>query len=132
MKWKRDPFLAWIEAQARLSKHSLRVLTMALLISVILIGGWIFTAYTSHEMHRATQHNEKLYKAVMSCDLISFMMHSGNPVGYQNYYKWHYAKWRQDPKRTRLEKFLFWDKGIFYDASNPPAEYQYSFLGTKN
>jgi len=129
MKWKRDPFTAWIEAQGKapLWKTALS----AILVSVILMGGWIFTAYTSHEMHRAAQHNEKLYKTVMSCDLISFMMHGGNPVGYQNYYKWHYAKWRQDSKRTWFQKVMFWDVGIIYDAGNPPPEYQYPFLGKK-
>jgi len=131
MKQRKDLFVAWAEALGRTPAWWKTVLP-AMLFSVILIGGYIFTAYTSHEMHKFAQHNEKLYRTVMSCDFISFAMHGGNPLGYQNYFKWNYAKWRKAPERTWLEKILFWDTGIIYDASNPPTEYQYPFLGVKN
>jgi len=130
MEYKKDLFGAWIEAQAKMPFW--RTVLAAVLTSVILVGGYVFTAYISHEAHRVAQYDENLYKIVISCDLISFVMYGGNPVGYQNYFKWNYAKWRNDLERTWLEKFLFWNKGIFYDASNPSAEYQYQFLGTKN
>ena len=57
-----------------------------------------------------------------------FGLNGGYPIGYSNYGKWVYAKWRADPKRTTLEKILFWDRGILYDASNPPEEYPYPLL----
>lgn len=84
-----------------------------------------------HKIRQVAQHNETLHEIVMVTDAMSFMTGGGGPIGYKNYYKWQYAKWRADPERTWFEKAMFWNGGILYDASDPPDEYQYPFLGKK-
>lgn len=101
---------------------------LSLMLIVLTNIGPIFL---NHKIHQVAQHNKTLYEIVMTTDGMAFMFSGGDSLGYQNYYKYQYAKWRADPERTRLQKIMFWDKGILYDASNPPDEYQYPFLGKK-
>lgn len=99
-------------------------------ILAIIVLLWIGSGFLNHKIHQAAQYNKTLYEIVMVTDGMSFFISGGDP-GYKNYYKWQYAKWRADPERTRIQKIMFWDKGFLYDASNPPDEYQYPFLGKK-
>lgn len=105
----------------------LRWVLILLLVVLINIG----SISLNHKIHQAAQHNKTLHEIVITTDGIAFMLGGGGPFGYQNYYKWQYAKWRADPERTRLQKIMFKNKGILYDASDPPDEYQYPFLGKK-
>lgn len=97
------------------------------IIAIWLTFFFVFN-YAGKEIRLASQHNKFINTFVMSTDCITFQQSGGGPVGYDNYYKWIYAKWRADPKRTTFEKIMFWRIGIFYDASNPPEAYQYPFL----
>lgn len=105
----------------------LRWVLVLMIIALIHFG----SIFLNHKIHQVAQHNKALHEIVMTTDGIAFMLGGGGSSGYQNYYKWQYAKWRADPERTRLQKIMFWDKGILYDASDPPDEYQYPFLGEK-
>lgn len=105
----------------------LRWVPTLMLIALIYIG----SDFLNHKIHQVAQYNKTLHEIVMTTDGIAFMFGGGDKFGYQNYYKYQYAKWRADPERTRLQKIMFWDKSILYDASDPPDEYQYPFLGKK-
>lgn len=84
--------------------------------------------YVGQEIRKVSQHNKFVHEVLMTTDFIAFQQNGGGSFGYDNYYKWTYAKWRADPKRTVFEKMMFWDIGFFYNASNPPEEYKYPFL----
>lgn len=101
------------------------------LILLVILSFNLCSVYVNHKIHQAGQHNKVIHEIVMQLDFMDFMVAGGGAFGYANYYKYHYAKWRQDPKRTWIQKVMFWDKGFMYDASNPPEEYQYPFLGEK-
>jgi hypothetical protein len=77
----------------------------------------------NHQIRKFSQNHKTIYEVVMVSDLVSFALNGGGAFEYQNYYKWSYAKWRIDPKRTTFQKIMFWDVGLLYDASNPPKEY---------
>ncbi|MFA6325186.1 MAG: hypothetical protein WCX46_03090 [Candidatus Paceibacterota bacterium] len=77
---------------------------------------------------KMSQKNETLHNIIMDVDFYCFVTDGGGGFGYRNYYKWEYAKWRKDPKRTIFEKMMFWDLGILYDATSPPEEYEYPLL----
>ncbi|TSC58367.1 MAG: hypothetical protein Greene041619_591 [Candidatus Peregrinibacteria bacterium Greene0416_19] len=81
-----------------------------------------------HPLRRAAQQNRTLYDIMLALDLIDFAHNGGGSFGYSNYYKYQYATWRADPKRTVLERMLFWDIGFMYEAANPPAQYPYPRL----
>jgi len=110
----------------------MRKFLVCLTILVILFGIHLSSAYLNHKIHQASQYNKTLREIVLTLDSFDFLTAGGGAIGYANYYKWHYAKWRKDPERTPFQKFLFWDKGFFYLADDPPSEYQYPFLGAKN
>ncbi len=95
------------------------------LILIVLMN--IGPIFLNHKIHQAVQHNKILHEIVMTTDGIAFTLGGGGPIGYQNYYKWHYVKWLKSPERTWFQKLMFWD--VFPDA--PPDEYQYPFLGKK-
>jgi len=99
------------------------IITLAILISIPIV-----LRIAGNEIRRTSQTNQTLYGIIIATDLITFTQNGGGPVGYDNYYKWVYAKWRADPKRTTFEKIMFWNAGFFYDATNPPEEYKYPFL----
>ena len=80
------------------------------------------------EIRKVSQNNKILHEIIVTTDFISFTQNGGGPFGYENYYKWLYSKWRVDPRRTVFEKIMFWNAGIFYEATNPPEEYEYPFL----
>jgi len=82
----------------------------------------------NHEIRKFSQHHKTIYEIVRTSDFIDFVMNGGGALGYENYYKWTYAKWRASPKRTTFQKIMFWDVGLLYDASNPPKEYAYPLL----
>ncbi|MFC1656505.1 hypothetical protein ACFL14_00865 [Patescibacteria group bacterium] len=85
----------------------------------------MFTTWVDHSLRSAAQQNEGMYQAMLVIDGMTFMQNGGGALGYQNYFKWEYAKWINSPERTRWQKAAFWDTGIFYDASDPPEEYRY-------
>lgn len=91
----------------------------------------IVCRYVNIEIRKTAQHNEKLYGVVMTIDMMEFVMNGGGSFGYENYFKWSYAKWRNDEKRTFFEKIMFWNAGILYYAANPPEEYQYPLVKNK-
>lgn len=93
-------------------------------ISIILALNLCF-AFSSHKIHIWAQHNKSLYKIISISDCMEFMCNGGGSFGYQNQYKWAYAKWINNPERTPLQKAFFWECGFLYDATDPPEEYQY-------
>lgn len=99
------------------------VFKVAIWITVFLVF-----RYVGQETRKVSQRNKFVHEVLMVTDLIEFQQSGGGPFGYDNYFKWTYAKWRADPERTVFEKMMYWDIGFFYDASNPPKEYKYPFL----
>ena len=95
---------------------------------VIFIVLSIINNVLDHKIRTFAQKNKTLHEIIMTTDLCSFAMNGGDPLNYNNYYKWTYAKWINDEKRTTFEKIIFWKTGFFYDASNPPREYRYPLL----
>ncbi|HPI67186.1 MAG TPA: hypothetical protein PKZ16_01405 [bacterium] len=94
------------------------------IISLIFIS-CLCQSLVAHKLHSWAQHNKNLYKILEITDLVGFISSGGESFGYANQYKWSYARWLNNPKRTTIEKLLFWKVGILYDATNPPDEYQY-------
>jgi hypothetical protein len=84
-----------------------------------------------HQIRIAAQQNEGLYKVMQVRDGLGFLMCGGDQFTYRNQFKWEYAQWLNSPERTWLEKSLFWKTGILWDASDPPDEYQYPPLFSK-
>ena len=99
----------------------MRLVRPFMVIIVLLVIGGI----ASHVFRTAAQQNKALYQVMLTMDTMTFMTGGGGSFDYDNYFKWCYATWRKSPERTWREKILFWDTGFFYDASNPPKEYEY-------
>jgi hypothetical protein len=78
-----------------------------------------------NKLRTVAQNNKNLYGIIMASDLCTFAINGGDQFGYNNYFKWHYAKWINDPKRTTFERMMFWRVGIIYDATDPPDEYEF-------
>ncbi len=97
-----------------------------LVVVVVIIGGLLVLSQAGeHFLRQKAQQNERLHEVVLVLDACSFMTCGGDPIGYNNYFKWAYAKWRNDPARTWLEKVMFWNEGIGWTAKNPPNQYPY-------
>ena len=96
----------------------------------IVIWITIFLAfhYIGQETRKISQCNKFVHEALIVTDFIAFQQNGGGSFGYNNYFKWIYAKWRADPKRTTFEKIMFWNVGLFYEATNPPEKYKYPFV----
>jgi len=99
---------------------------------VVLLVIHIGLGYADHQFRIAAQQNENLYEVMLIMDGFGFVSGGGEPFTYRNKYKWEYAQWLNSPDRTWLEKTLFWKTGFFWDASNPPDEYQYPPLFNNN
>ena len=97
---------------------------------VCIVG--LFIIYLSYgldnKIRKFSQNNELAYEVIRVFDGVTFISNGGGSFGYNNYYKWSYAKWMQNEERTFFEKVLFWDVGILYVANNPPKEYEYPRL----
>ena len=104
--------------------NTIKVLLVLLVIFFLRAG----SSYLSHQFRQNAQENESLYTAMLNIDAFSFVTAGGGAVGYDNYYKWRYSHWINSPERSWLERILFWDQGIFYDATAPPEHYRYPTL----
>ncbi len=97
-----------------------------LVVTIVVIGGLsVLSQAGEHFVRQKAQHNERLHQVVLALDAHSFMMCGGDPIGFNNHFKWAYAKWRNDPARTWIEKAIFWNEGIGWTAKNPPDQYRY-------
>lgn len=96
-----------------------------LVILCFLVAMNLATTGFSHLMRTKAQYDSRLYELMLIHDGFTFLNSGGDAFGYQNYFKWQYAKALKDPKTPELTKFLFWPVGIFYSAINPPKEYAY-------
>jgi hypothetical protein len=94
-------------------------------IAVFMVVMTIVSTAFSHEMRAKAQHNPHLYELMLLHDGFTFFHSGGDSFGYQNYFKWQYAKVLQDPKTSILTKIMFWPVGIFYVATNPPEKYAF-------
>ncbi|MCK4539715.1 hypothetical protein KAU09_01005 [Candidatus Parcubacteria bacterium] len=81
--------------------------------------------FVNHKIRTYSQYHKNIYAVLTVLDLMDFVAAGGGPVGDNNYFKWCYAKWRNSPDRSILEKVLFWDIGFLYDANNLAEKYQY-------
>lgn len=95
-------------------------LAMVIMIMLGMGNRWI-----EHQVRLKAQHNERLYNLMIYCDGFTFLSAGGDWLGYQNYFKWQYARTLQDPATPILTRIMFWDSGIFYSAANPPSRYDY-------
>lgn len=94
-------------------------------ILIIFVLFTFISNYINHELRLFAQQNEQAYELMLYFDYFSFVCNGGGSWGYGNFYKWKYAKWINDSNRKNIEKFLFWNKGFFYDATSPPEKYPY-------
>jgi hypothetical protein len=92
---------------------------------VVFIAMIVLPYYIEHQVRTYAQYHPTLYNVMIALDYTNFVNNGGGFFGYSNYFKWRYAKWINSPDRTIVERLLFWKWGIFYDATNPPNEYQY-------
>ncbi|MFA5158117.1 MAG: hypothetical protein WC451_02930 [Patescibacteria group bacterium] len=92
---------------------------------VLMLTFALVSVVVGHHFRSAAQRSPALYELMLAADLHTFLTSGGEPVGYDNYFKWTYAIWLADPRTSRLAKVLFWRAGFLYDASSPPAEYRY-------
>ena len=99
------------------------LLTVRRLILMVMLS--VATMVVGHHLRSAAQNSQALYEVMLAADVADFLMTGGGAYSYQNYYKWQYATWRNSPERTWVERALFWNVGFLYDATSPPAEYQY-------
>jgi len=97
-------------------------------ICLMFLTVFILSNKVSHKIRTASQQNKTLHEVIKSADFMDFFTNGGGSLSYENYYKWSYSKWRNNPNRTSLEKILFWNAGFVYDATNAPKEYPYPLL----
>lgn len=102
-----------------------------LLVALLILAMNLATTTISHKAREIAQHNTRLYDLMLIHDAHAFMTAGGGNFGYQNYFKWQYAKALQDPQTPLFTKILFWQRGLFYDAADPPNQYQYPPLYKK-
>lgn len=95
------------------------------LMIIVILSLHLLSKTASHTFRTAAQQSQPLYQVMLATDLMDFATVGGDPISYDNYYKWVYATWRNSPERTWWQKALFWNVGIVYDASHPPLEYAY-------
>ena len=102
-------------------KDVMKIFVALIVVSVIATGSII----ANHKFRTVAQKHETIYETMLVLDLMDFVATGGGFLGHSNYFKWCYAKWRSSSERTILEKALFWNFGVLYDARIPPKEYQY-------
>ena len=102
-------------------KNVMKIFVALIIVSVIATGSII----ANHKFRTVAQKHEIIYETMLVLDLMDFVATGGGFFGYNNYFKWCYTKWRSSSNRTILEKILFWNSSILYDAISPPKEYQY-------
>lgn len=92
---------------------------------IVFIAMTLVSTYLGHKSRLYCQQHKVAYEIMLFSDAIGFVCNGGDSFGYGNYFKWSYAKWINSPDRNIIERLLFWNFGIIYDATNPSAEYQY-------
>ncbi|MCD6149975.1 hypothetical protein J7J13_04310 [bacterium] len=101
-------------------KNVMKIFVALIIVFVIATGSII----ANHKFRTVAQKHEIIYETMLVLDLMDFVATGGGFLGYSNYFKWCYAKWRNSD-RTMLEKALFWNFGVLYDAISPLKEYRY-------
>lgn len=94
---------------------------LSVIISVVVTIHIGFAVGEQHLRNRA-QSSQKLYEWMLRYDAFTFVTTGGDSFGYNNYFKWHYAKSLKNKSWLNL---VCWPIGILYDASDPPKEYAY-------
>ena len=95
------------------------------ILVIIFFASNSISTIISDKLRNHAQNNEKFYELMIHYDAYTFLTTGGDSFTYNNYFKWQYAHMLQSSNTPIIFKFLFWDTGIFYNASNPPANYKY-------
>lgn len=94
------------------------------IILVFLVIMAIVSNFGKSVFRRHAQHSKPLWEFMLVLDAMDFIYGGGGEIGYDNFWKWNYARGLKAEDRLWVRLF-FWDRGIFYDATNPPERYAY-------
>ncbi|PIR44821.1 MAG: hypothetical protein COV10_02975 [Candidatus Vogelbacteria bacterium CG10_big_fil_rev_8_21_14_0_10_51_16] len=105
-------------------------------ITPIIVALFLASSWGNDQLRAWGQCSEFAETVVRSLDLMDFIHSSGGPVtfGYENYYRWAYAKSLQGEDRPVWHRLTFWKKGFLCDFGSlvpPPDKYPYPRLWRK-
>lgn len=82
-------------------------------IITVLFSSIVLSNFAGHTLRTIAQENESMYSIMLMLDAMDFVNGvAGTSSGCSNYFKWHYAAWRNSPERTLVEKIGLMDKSV--------------------